>query len=213
MKNRGSDSALLRGLSRYLDPRRLERLAAARIGVAGAGGLGSQAALMLARSGLRSFRIADFDCVDASNLGRQAYFPEDIGCAKVDALARHIRRLDSGCVVEALRLTLREGNAATVFDGCTAVIEALDSAPAKAMLYAALADGSRPYVGASGIAGWGGPPLTSRRLKENVFLVGDFVSDIADLPPLAPRVIQAAAMQADIILSLILGTGENHAHP
>jgi len=35
-------------------------------------------------------------------------------------------------------------------------------------------------------------------------VVGDFRSDVADLPPLAPRVLQCAAMQADAALEFIL---------
>ena len=36
-----------------------------KIGIAGAGGLGSNVALNLVRSGIDAFRIVDFDCVEA----------------------------------------------------------------------------------------------------------------------------------------------------
>ena len=43
------------GLERYFTPEQRARLSAARVGVAGAGGLGSNAALMLARCGPVSY--------------------------------------------------------------------------------------------------------------------------------------------------------------
>lgn len=52
------------------------------IGIAGLGGLGSNIAMMLARSGIRHFVLADFDIVDESNLNRQHYFPEHLGRKK-----------------------------------------------------------------------------------------------------------------------------------
>lgn len=64
-----------------------ERLRAACVGIAGAGGLGSNIAVMLARSGIGALRIVDFDAVDASNLNRQHYFRQHVGMPKVEALA------------------------------------------------------------------------------------------------------------------------------
>ena len=50
-----------------------------KIGIAGLGGLGSNIAMMLARSGIRHFVLADFDTVDESNLNRQHYFSAESG--------------------------------------------------------------------------------------------------------------------------------------
>ena len=46
-----------------------------RIGIAGLGGMGSNVAVMLVRSGFRDLVVADFDTVDESNIARQAYLP------------------------------------------------------------------------------------------------------------------------------------------
>jgi sulfur carrier protein ThiS adenylyltransferase len=44
-----------------------------------------------------------------------------------------------------------------------------------------------------------------RKAKENVYIVGDEESDIANgLPPLAPRVIACAAMMAGVALESVL---------
>ena len=44
------------------------------IGIAGAGGIGSNVAVNLVRSGVDNFIIADFDKIEESNLNRQYYF-------------------------------------------------------------------------------------------------------------------------------------------
>jgi sulfur carrier protein ThiS adenylyltransferase len=41
-----------------------------RIGIAGAGGIGSNVALQLVRAGIPDFKIVDFDRIEASNLNR-----------------------------------------------------------------------------------------------------------------------------------------------
>ena len=47
-----------------------------RVGIAGAGGLGSNCAVALARSGVGTLVIADYDVIESSNLNRQYYFIE-----------------------------------------------------------------------------------------------------------------------------------------
>ena len=49
-------------------------LARARVGIAGAGGLGSNCAMHLVRAGVRHLVVADFDVVGESNLNRQFFF-------------------------------------------------------------------------------------------------------------------------------------------
>ncbi len=44
-----------------------------RIGIAGAGGLGSNVAVNLVRTGITSIKIVDFDEIEESNLNRQFY--------------------------------------------------------------------------------------------------------------------------------------------
>ena len=93
------------------------RLAAARVGVAGLGGLGSHIAVMLARSGVGALHLVDFDLVDESNLNRQHYFREHLGRPKTEALAEQLRRIDPGIELTLDRVRVDAGNAAALFAG------------------------------------------------------------------------------------------------
>ena len=61
-----------------------------RVVLVGAGSLGSQMALKLAREGAFAWTVVDYEHLLPHNLARHALFPEDIGSPKADALARKL---------------------------------------------------------------------------------------------------------------------------
>ena len=63
-----------------------DTLAKAHVGIAGLGGLGSNIAMMLARSGVGHLLLIDFDRVEPSNLNRQHYMVSHLGMPKSEAL-------------------------------------------------------------------------------------------------------------------------------
>ena len=69
-------------------PKVHQKVSAGRVAICGLGGLGSNAAVYLARTGVGHLHLIDFDTVDASNLNRQSYMVRDLGQRKTDALAR-----------------------------------------------------------------------------------------------------------------------------
>lgn len=199
-----SDTNLLRqGLGRYLTEAQTAAVRRARVGVAGAGGLGSNAALMLARSGVEDFLLVDDDCVDASNLNRQQYWPRHVGMPKVEALKELLLELNPSARVETLRLRLTEETTPEIVRTRPLWLEALDGAQDKRFFVEAALSASARAASASGMGGYGREPLGRRRLGRLV-VVGDFVTDVADAPPLAPRVTEAAALLADAVLEWIL---------
>lgn len=198
-------SELHGGLLRYLSADQLERLESTVIGIAGAGGLGSNCAMMLARCGVRQFVIADHDYVDASNLNRQFFFSDQIGRVKVAALRDNLYAINPDMHVTMHRKRLDEDNVHDIFAPCSIVVEALDSVDGKKMLAKAFMGTKAFFVSASGMAGWGGADMSTRTIRDIAAVVGDFSSDIAFMPPMAPRVMMAAAMQADAVLAHILG--------
>ena len=178
-------------------------LRAARVGIAGAGGLGSNASMMLARSGVGHLIIIDGDRVEPSNLNRQHYFPVHVGQPKVEALAGQLRALNPDIRVDARMMWLDGNNIPALLHEADLWIEALDDASAKALFASAAAAAGRRVICGSGMGGVGGYAMR-RRVMGSLVVVGDMRSDVADRPPLAPRVMQCAAMQADAALEWLL---------
>lgn len=196
-------NCLRAGLGRYLHTDELAVLASARIGIAGAGGLGSNTAMLLARSGIGNFLIIDPDRIEPSNLNRQHYWPDQIGLAKVEALKTQLLRLNPDIRVETSQSMLTADNLLNVLEGAPIWVEALDEAKTKKMFVEkALLSGCR-VASASGLAGYGGEPMRKRQLG-NLVIIGDFKSAVGTDPPLAPRVVQAAALLADCVLEFLL---------
>jgi len=197
---------LLHGLTRHLDPAALDYLARVTVGVAGAGGLGSNCAMHLVRSGFIRLVLADFDVVEPSNLNRQCYVAAQVGQPKVEALAENLRAVNPELDLTLHRTRLDQDNAATVFGACHAVVEALDDPRAKKALAEAVLPGPALLVAASGIGGFGrAGAIRSRVLRHNFVLVGDGQTACGpEAPPLSPMVGVAAAMQADAVLAHFL---------
>lgn len=199
-------SLLAEGLTEWFSESELKRLGSATVGIAGAGGLGSNVAFFLARSGIRRFLVVDGDFVEPSNLNRQTYWPEDVGKPKIVALRERLCSLEPDIWFDGRMEWLRPATAPALFAGCDIVVEALDKADIKAELCSSLLKSGYFVVAGSGMSGYGLPPLQVRRLGENFVCVGDFVTGVSEgSPTLAPRVAQAAAMQADAVLEKLLG--------
>lgn len=206
--NSNTSNALNKGLELYLNPEAQKKLGSAIIGIAGAGGLGSNVAAHLVRSGVKNFVIADFDRVEASNLNRQFFFPDQIGKFKVDALAENLLRIAPDITLKLYPERLEHGNTRHIFEDCSAIVEAFDDPKSKKMLVENFMNTDRFLVVASGIGGYGSPDtIKTRKIKENFYIVGDGQSSSdKSIPPMSPRVGLAAAMQADLILMHLLGT-------
>jgi sulfur carrier protein ThiS adenylyltransferase len=186
-----------------------DRLLSARVGIAGAGGLGSTAAHALGRIGVGHLVIADHDVVEPSNLNRQLYAVEQIGRSKAEALAEDLRRANPLVGADARVMRLTPENAAETYRDCAVVLECLDDAAAKAMLVGAVLEGcpGAQVVAASGVAGLGpGEAVRLRRAGRRLWVVGDGVTGAAPgVGLMAPRVMLAAAHQALAAVRLLLG--------
>jgi len=188
------------------------RVRSVRIGIAGAGGLGSNCAFNLVRSGFRKFRIIDFDSIDHSNLNRQFYFFDQVGMDKTAALKANLGRINPDVEVEAVTGKIERENILEFFEDCDIVVEALDKAEYKSMLVESLLPTGKFIVSASGLAGYGrSDDIKVNRIKDNFVIVGDMTSDASNEPPISPRVNIAAAKQADVILEhVIRGAGASY---
>jgi sulfur carrier protein ThiS adenylyltransferase len=188
-----------------------QKLRDKKVGIAGAGGLGSNCAVALARVGTGTIIIADFDVVTESNLNRQYYFIDQVGKKKTEMLKENILRIDPSLSVVSYDVVLDEDNIPVIFKFCDIIVEAFDKADQKEMLIETVLDimPGKPLVIGLGMAGWGMNDLIHCRRFDNIYICGDEVSEIAsDLPPIAPRVGIVANMQANTVLEILLGGNE-----
>lgn len=103
------------------------KLAAARVLVIGAGGLGCPVISYLAGAGVGTLGIVDGDRLDASNLHRQTmYDARDIGELKVMLAERRVAALNPTVTVRTWTAPLHAGNAAEVFSQFDVVVECTD---------------------------------------------------------------------------------------
>lgn len=195
-------------LAPHLETEQRRLLAGAHVGIAGAGGLGSNCAVLLARCGIGHLTIADHDLVSLSNLNRQFFWPRHVGKPKVHALAESLRELNPALSLSLHQIRLDAGTCRTVFAPCPVVVEAVDEPCVKRLLVESLLADGHQVISASGMGGWGGPRMDIRHVGSRLTVVGDFVTEAGcGNPPLAPRVVMAAALQADAVLCRILGPG------
>ncbi len=178
----------------------VEKLSGAVAGIAGCGGLGSHAALALARMGIGKVVLADCDIVEPSNLNRQAYFAADIGKAKTLALKELLCRVNPVIEVETHTLLLDRNNSGLLFAKCDVILECLDQAEAKSMFVEEILSLETvvPLVAASGLGGLDDAnTIVTKEIRPGFWLVGDQVSEAVPEQGLAaPRVMVAAGHQA-----------------
>ena len=190
----------------YLTPEERAVLESARVGIAGAGGLGSNCAMHLVRAGVRHITVVDFDVVNESNLNRQFFFRNQLGKKKVEALKENLLRIDPDADIRAVDAKLDAVSVKEIFGDCDIVVEAFDVVDAKVMLVSSFASSGKKLVTASGLAGWGRSNAMRVRKMGNIVAIGDGETAVgANAAPASPRVGIAAAMQANSVVALLLG--------
>jgi sulfur carrier protein ThiS adenylyltransferase len=189
------------------DPKVLSALQKSVVGIAGAGGLGSNVAVSLARAGVGRLIIADFDKIEPSNLNRQQYSVRQIGLRKARALRANLKAINPFCKCAAHNVKITPSNAGMIFGDADILIEAFDKAEEKSMLirtWLALRP-LRPIIAASGLAGYGDNRGLRTRRMGSLYICGDEKSRCrAGISPMAPRVAIVANMQANLAVELLV---------
>lgn len=147
------------GIDRLHGAATLARYRAAHVCVVGIGGVGSWTAEALARSGIGTLTLIDLDHVAESNINRQAHATEEnLGKAKVAAMAERIRLINPACVVHEIEDFVTTENAATLLAGnFDVVVDAIDQVRAKVAMIARCGEMQRPIVVAGGAGGKSDP--------------------------------------------------------
>ena len=194
------------GLQRYLSKAQLNKIQQKKIGIGGAGGLGSNIAMILTRCGFKHFMIIDQDQIDSSNLNRQQFFIQDIGLNKVATLKKRLLQINPDAHITTFHTTWTVSQGKKYFKTYDFIIEAFDSAQNKHQ-FVEYYQGKAPHlISGNGMAGLIEKKPIKIKKMDNIYLVGDFSTDTQQgHPPLAPRVTLCAAIMAEIVLDLTLG--------
>ncbi len=189
------------------DPRQLQVWQKAVVGIAGAGGLGSNIAVALTRAGVGKLIIADHDSVSTSNLARQQYFLNQVGLPKVAALQDNLRRISPYTSLSTYPIRITQVNMDSIFGHADILLEALDEASEKEMLIETWQSlfPDKVIIAASGIAGVGKNELLRTERSGKLYVVGDGVSELEPgLGAVSARVAAVANLQANLCLELLL---------
>lgn len=194
----------------YYSKEELKKIEGSIIGIAGAGGLGSNCAVNLVRSGFKNFYIYDYDNVEISNLNRQFYFIDQIGEPKVFALEKNLKRINPEINLVVKKIKIEKENIKELFKDCNIIVEAFDLASYKKLIAEEFLNTDKLIVMASGLAGIGdSDKIIIKKINDNFFIVGDFDSEVSEnKKAYSPRVTIAASKEADIILEWVLKNGK-----
>ena len=128
-----SDDRRFGGIERLFSHAGALRIRQAHVAVVGLGGVGSWAAESLARSGVGTLTLIDFDQVAESNINRQIHATDtSIGRSKVEAMRDRIHSFYPQCQVNSIDAFVEPGNWPAILPaGVDAVLDACDQAIAK----------------------------------------------------------------------------------
>ena len=184
-----------------------KKISSTTVAVCGLGGLGSNIAIALARTGIGKLILIDFDKVDITNLHRQQYKANQIGMCKTEALQNNLKEINPYLETKIHTICLDESNAKDVLADADIICEAFDNAECKAMLTNLVLEvmPEKYIVAASGMAGLDSANLIkTRKVSKRFYLCGDEVSDEkVGIGLMSSRVMLCAAHQAHTVLRII----------
>lgn len=157
----------------HLQGKELSRaLKQGHVTIFGAGGLGSNLAMLLTRAGIGQLTIIDYDKVEESNLNRQFYFDHQVGQPKVKALEVNLLQINPEIILHKHPIKVDEDNLHTLLPSEGIIVEAFDKADQKAMLInKALKREGLIVVSGSGMAGIDDSnKIRTKRIAQNFFL-------------------------------------------
>jgi molybdopterin-synthase adenylyltransferase len=135
-------------------------LAHLRVGLVGAGGIGSIIAEDLPRQGVKSLVLVDPDYLGLSNLNRwQGAHPEDVGKLKVRILAKRLKGMFPNIKITPVASSIASAKALKALKSCDVIIGAVDNHLARFLLNRLSVQYLIPYLDAA--------TVISRRKEDN----------------------------------------------
>ena len=182
-----------------------EQLASKHFFIAGAGGLGSNVAMMLVRAGAKNLTIMDFDKIEKANINRQFYFRDQVGQVKVEALKENLLRINPEINLSIKQEKITAQNAGDLIQSnADIILECFDCAVSKAMLvtFCLKQLPEKTIISVSGLAGTG--TLDTIKVKKgpsNLLIIGDGETEASpETGTLSSRVMFTASIQAHLAI-------------
>ncbi len=143
-----------------ISPSEQLKLAESQVAVVGAGGLGGQVILMLARIGVGRLTVVDHDRFEETNLNRQVLCSqESLQRPKAQTAADVVASINPGVRVMAHPVKIDADNVDRALTGADVIVDALDNAPDRLVLQAAAERLGLPLVHGA-LAGFEGRVMT-----------------------------------------------------
>jgi molybdopterin/thiamine biosynthesis adenylyltransferase len=191
------------------------KLAKSKIAIIGAGGLGGNVILLLARVGIGSLVVVDQDVFDETNLNRQALCNvNSLGRPKAHEAVSAVRTINPGVTVFPHQIKLDASNAEGILAGSDVIVDALDNVPDRFLLEGAAKKLGIPLVHGTlaGFEGWimtifpGDPGLKNiYGAEEEKRMDRESPQAVLGVPGVTPFLI--AAFQIMEVLKILLGRG------
>lgn len=193
------------------------KLARSRVAVIGAGGLGGNVLMLLARMGIGMINIADPDVFSESNLNRQLVASsKTLGTNKAEAVKNMLFYVNPAVEVQAFPIRLTMENASDILAEADVAVDALDNVPARKILADACKKAGIPMVHAA-IAGFEGQVMTIFPQDTGLDMIyGDHGEPpsadtapeaVMGVPSISPAIL--AALEAMEAVKILLGRGRS----
>jgi len=186
-----------------------EKLKRARVFIAGAGGLGSPAAVYLTAAGVGKICVADHDRVELTNLNRQIlHWEKDIDKKKVSSAREKLKKINHEVEIEAIEETITEANVFQLMAGFDVIVDAMDNLPTRYLLNKAAIEKNIPFFHGA-VYGFEGRAITILPGKTACLRCvyrGDIPKEKFPVIGVTPAVI--GCIQATEVIKYIVGIGE-----
>ncbi len=185
-------------------PDAMKKLAAIKIGICGAGAIGSNLAVNLARMGVSNLTVIDKDRVEEHNIGTQVYGVDDIGGRKSECLRNLIHR-EVGEEIVSVAQELTEKNCAKLLRGYDLIVDAFDNSISRKVVF----DESNRSQYACLHAGLNG---SYGQVQWNEFYTvpGDANDDVCDYPLARNLILIVVALTSEAVVRYCLDGERNN---